>query len=54
MPGASFSRAQLDALKRQSDLVAVVREQGIVLRRRGRTLCLSRSPPTANSHISTR
>jgi len=37
MPDAAFSRAQLDAIKQQSDLVAVVREQGIALRRRGRT-----------------
>jgi DNA primase len=32
-----FSRAQLDAIKQGNDLAAVVREQGIVLRRRGRT-----------------
>jgi len=37
MPDASFTRAELDALKQQSDLVAVVREQGIALKRRGRT-----------------
>jgi DNA primase len=37
VPDATFSRAQLDAIKQQSDLVAVVREQGITLRRRGRT-----------------
>jgi DNA primase len=37
MPPTPFSRAQLDAIKQQSDLVAVVREQGIALRRRGRT-----------------
>jgi DNA primase len=37
MPDTAFSRAQLDAIKQQSDLVAVVREQGIFLKRRGRT-----------------
>lgn len=31
------TRADLDALKRATDLVAVVTEAGIVLRRRGRT-----------------
>lgn len=37
MPPALYSRAQLDARKRETDLVAVVREQGIALTRRGRT-----------------
>lgn len=37
MPPARYSRAQLDALQRETDLVAVVREQGIALTRRGRT-----------------
>jgi len=37
MPPALHSRAQLDALKRETDLVAIVREQGIALTRRGRT-----------------
>ena len=32
-----ISRATLDALKQQNDLVTVVREAGIALRRRGRT-----------------
>lgn len=55
MPGAAFSRAQLDALKRQSDLVAVVREHGIVLRRRGRTyfgLCPFHQEQTASLAVS--
>jgi DNA primase len=37
MPSALYTRTQLDAIKRETDLVAVVREQGIALRRRGRT-----------------
>jgi DNA primase len=55
MLGASFSRAQLDAVKRQSDLVAVVREQGITLRRRGRTyfgLCPFHAERTASFAVS--
>lgn len=32
-----ISRATLDALKQQNDLAEVVREQGIALKRRGRT-----------------
>jgi DNA primase len=55
MPGASFSRAQLDAIKQQSDLVAVAREQGIVLKRRGRTyfgLCPFHAEQTASFAVS--
>lgn len=55
MPGASFSRAQLDALKHQSDLVAVVREQGIALKRRGRTyfgLCPFHQEQTTSFAVS--
>lgn len=55
MPGASFSRAQLDAVKQQSDLVAVVREQGIALKRRGRThfgICPFHAEQTASFAVS--
>ncbi len=55
MPGASFSRAQLDAVKQQSDLVAVVREQGITLTRRGRTyfgVCPFHAERTASFAVS--
>lgn len=55
MPDASFTRAELDALKQQSDLVAVVREQGIALRRRGRTyfgLCPFHAERTASFAVS--
>lgn len=55
MPLPLHRRAQLDALKQQSDLVAVVREQGIVLRRRGRTyfgLCPFHREQTASFAVS--
>ena len=55
MPLPLHRRAQLDALKQQSDLVAVVREQGIVLRRRGRTyfgLCPFHQEQTASFAVS--
>ena len=55
MPPALYSRAQLDALKRASDLVAVVREQGIALRRRGRTyfgICPFHAEQTASFGVS--
>ena len=55
MPDASFTRAELDALKQQSDLVAVVREQGIALKRRGRTyfgLCPFHAEQTASFAVS--
>lgn len=50
-----ISRAQLDALKRASDLVAIVREQGIALKRRGRTyfgLCPFHAEQTASFAVS--
>jgi DNA primase len=37
MPTLHVTRAQLDAIKRGNDLVEVAREQGVALRRRGRT-----------------
>ena len=55
MPRASFSRSQLDAIKRQNDLAEVVREQGIALRRRGRTyfgLCPFHGEQTASFAVS--
>lgn len=55
MPLPLHRRAQLDALKQQSDLVAVVREHGIVLRRRGRTyfgLCPFHQEQTASLAVS--
>lgn len=50
-----FSRTELDALKRATDLVAVVREQGIALTRRGRTyfgLCPFHQEQTASFAVS--
>jgi DNA primase len=55
VPRASFSRSQLDAIKRQNDLAEVVREQGIALRRRGRTyfgLCPFHGEQTASFAVS--
>ena len=55
MPLASYSRAQLDAIKRETDLVAVVREHGIALRRRGRSyfgLCPFHREQTASFAVS--
>lgn len=55
MPPALHRRAQLDALKRETDLVAVVREQGIALKRRGRTyfgLCPFHREQTASFAVS--
>ena len=55
MPEASFSRAKLDALKQQNDLCEVVREQGIALKRRGRTyfgLCPFHREQTASFAVS--
>jgi DNA primase len=52
---APFSRAQLDAVKQQSDLVAVIREHGIALKRRGRTyfgLCPFHAEHTASFAVS--
>jgi DNA primase len=49
------TRAELDAIKRSTDLVAVVREQGIALRRRGRTyfgLCPFHDEQTASFGVS--
>jgi DNA primase len=46
---------QLDAVKQQSDLVAVVREQGITLTRRGRTyfgVCPFHAERTASFAVS--
>jgi DNA primase len=37
MPHPPIPRAHLDAIKRGNDLVDVAREQGVALRRRGRT-----------------
>jgi DNA primase len=50
-----ISRATLEAIKQQNDLAEVVREQGIVLRRRGRTyfgLCPFHAERTASFAIS--
>jgi len=55
MPPALYSRAQLDAIKRETDLVAVVRGHGIALRRRGRTyfgLCPFHGEQTASFAVS--
>lgn len=55
MPDASFTRAELDALKQQNDLAEVVREQGIALKRRGRTyfgLCPFHPEQTASFAVS--
>jgi DNA primase len=49
------TRAELDAIKRSTDLVAVVREQGIALTRRGRTdfgLCPFHAEQTASFAVS--
>jgi DNA primase len=49
------TRAELDAIKRSTDLVAVVREQGIALKRRGRTyfgLCPFHAEQTASFAVS--
>lgn len=49
------SRAELDAIKRGNDLAEVVREQGIALRRRGRTyfgLCPFHAERTASFAVS--
>jgi len=50
-----ISRATLDALKQQNDLAEVVREQGITLKRRGRTyfgLCPFHAEQTASFAVS--
>lgn len=50
-----LTRAELDAIKRQNDLADVVREHGIVLRRRGRTyfgLCPFHREQTASFAVS--
>jgi DNA primase len=50
-----ISRAALDALKQQNDLCDVVREQGIALKRRGRTyfgLCPFHPEQTASFAVS--
>jgi DNA primase len=50
-----FGRATLDAIKQQNDLAEVVREQGIVLKRRGRTyfgLCPFHAERTASFAVS--
>jgi DNA primase len=50
-----LSRADLDALKRANDLVAIVTDAGIVLRRRGRTyfgLCPFHREQTASFAVS--
>jgi DNA primase len=50
-----ISRATLDVLKQQNDLAEVVREQGIALRRRGRTyfgLCPFHAEQTASFAVS--
>ena len=55
MPATLVSRAQLDAIKRETDLVAVVREQGISLKRRGRTyfgLCPFHAEQTPSLGVS--
>jgi DNA primase len=49
------TRAELDAIKRSTDLCAVVREQGIALTRRGRTyfgLCPFHQEQTASFAVS--
>lgn len=55
MPHERLSRAALDAIKRQNDLCEVVREQGIALKRRGRTyfgLCPFHREQTASFAVS--
>jgi len=55
MPPALYSRAQLAAIQRETDLVAVVREHGIALRRRGRSyfgLCPFHREQTASFAVS--
>ena len=55
MPPANYSRAALDAIKHGNDLAEVVREQGIALRRRGRTyfgLCPFHVERTASFGVS--
>jgi DNA primase len=50
-----FGRTDLDAIKQQNDLAAVVREHGIALRRRGRTyfgLCPFHREQTASFAVS--
>ena len=50
-----FSRTDLDTIKRANDLAAVVREQGIALKRRGRTyfgLCPFHAERTASFAVS--
>jgi DNA primase len=49
------TRAEVDAIKRQNDLADVVREQGIVLKRRGRTyfgLCPFHAEQTGSFAVS--